>query len=230
VFPFLCFRVRSFVVVSIRLFVVVLRCAISAHPHRQIEQTMTTQTPPKKSDAKNHQPSSPWIKSKAKAKLRSLLLDESSWIQICSPEQIHAGDDDFKQYPFARLKVNFNNLKAAIELNRRCVLFDEGAVEHQNECFPRNPTTERGYKFWNTHPAEKRLKELIKEGGDAANKKPAEIQQDHPDFQDFPSHVFLQHIYQEKRICKEGAFWQKKRNEKAHKNHRDAEERRRNEL
>jgi hypothetical protein len=115
-------------------------------------------------------------------------------------------------------------------LNRRCVLFDKGAVQHQKERFPRNPTTERGYKFWNKHPAEKRLKELMKEGGNAANRKPAEIQQDHLDFQDFLSHVFRQHIYQEKRICKEGAFWQKKRNEKEHKKHRDAEERRRNEL
>jgi hypothetical protein len=190
---------------------------------------MTTQTPPTKSDNANHRLSQ-WIKSKAKAKLRSLLLDESTWIQICSPEQIHAADDDFKQYPIARFKANFNSLKSAIELNRRCVLFDKAAVQHEKERFPRSPTTERGYKFWNMHPAEKRLKELIKEGGNAANKKPAEIQQDHPDFQDFPSHVFRQHIYQEKRICKEGAFWQKKRNENAHKKHREAEERRRNEM
>jgi hypothetical protein len=121
---------------------------------------------------------------KAKEKLCSLLLDESLWIQVCSPEPIHVGDDDFKQYPIARFKVNFSNLKSAIKLSCRCVLFDKAAVEHQ-----------QGYKFWNTHPAEKRLKELIKEGGNTANKKPAEIQQDHPDFQDFPSHVFRQHIY-----------------------------------
>jgi hypothetical protein len=115
-------------------------------------------------------------KDKAKEKLCSLLLDESSWIQICSPEQIHTGDDDFKQYPIARFKVNFNNLKSTIKLSPRCVLFGKAAVEHQKERFPRNPTTEQGYKFWNTHPAEKQLKELINEGGKAANKKPAEIQ------------------------------------------------------
>jgi hypothetical protein len=191
---------------------------------------MTTQTPPKKKSDANHQPS-PWIKSKAKEKLCSLLLDESVWIQICSPEQIHAGDVDFKQYPIAQFKVNFNNLKSAIKLSCRCVLFDKAACltkQCQKERFPRNPMTEQAYKFWNTHPAEKQLKELIKEGGNTANKKPAEIQQDHPDFQDFLSHVFCQHIYQEKRICKEGAFWQKKQNKKAHKNHRDAEERCRN--
>jgi hypothetical protein len=99
---------------------------------------MTTQTPPKKSDDANHW-LLPWIKSKAKAKLRSPLLDESSWIQICSPEQIHAADDDFKQYPIARFKANFNSLKSAIKLNCRCVLFDEAAVQHQKECFPRSP-------------------------------------------------------------------------------------------
>jgi hypothetical protein len=145
-----------------------LCCAISAHPCRQITQTMTTQTPPKKKSDANHQPS-PWIKSKAKEKLSSLLLDESLWIQICSLEQIHAGDDDFKQYPIARFKVKFNNLKSAIELSRRCVLFHKAAVEHQKEWLPRNPSTEQGYKFWNMHPAEKQLKESIKEGGGTAN-------------------------------------------------------------
>lgn len=113
------------------------------------------------SDA-NQPPLSPWIKSKAKAKLRSLLLDESSWIHVCTPEQIHTSDEDFKKYPIARFKVNFTNLKATVELNRRCVLFDEAAVEKHKEKFPRNPTTERGYKYWNKHPAEKRLEEMVK--------------------------------------------------------------------
>lgn len=176
------------------------------------------------------QPPSPWIKSRAKAKLRSLLQDESSWIQCCSPEQIHAADDDFKQYPIARFKVNFNNLKASIEVDRQCVLFDEAAFKQHEEKFPRNPTTERGYKYWNKHPAEKRLHDMVKQG-ETSNRKPEDIRHDHPDFQDFPPSVFRQHLYQEKRRLKEGVFWQKKRNDKAHKKHRDEEERRKqNEL
>jgi hypothetical protein len=138
------------------------------------------------------------------------LLDESSWIQICSVEQHHAPDDDFKQYPIACFKVNIKNLKSTFEQTRRCVLFDETLVEKLRETFARSPTAEQGFQFWNKHPAEKRLQELVKQGGDAATRAPYEIQQDHRDFQDFPLHVFRQHLYQEKESCKEGAFWPKK--------------------
>jgi hypothetical protein len=150
------------------------------------------------------------------------------WIQIFSPEQIHAADDDFKQYQIARFKVNF---KSAIALNHRCVLFDKAPVVNQKERFPRNPTIEQGYKFWNVHPAEKPLKELVKQGGNAASRKPSDIQQDNPDFQEFPSHhVFCQQIVPGETNPQGRRLLAKKRNKKAHKNHREAKEQRRNEL
>lgn len=176
--------------------------------------------------SKNPVELSPWVRSKAKAKLRTLLLDESSWVHICTPEQIHASDDDFRKYPIDRFKVNCSNLKAAIEVEHAAVSFDEAAVKQHHDKFPRGPSTERGYKFWNKHPAEKRLKEIVKRGG-TAGRKPMDIRQDHPDFQEFPPTVFRKHLHQEHRAFKEGAFWQKKRNEKAHKKHRLAEEERR---
>lgn len=180
--------------------------------------------------ARNNDPAAEpeaWIKSRAKAKLRLLLMDESSWVQLCTPEQIHESDDDFKQYPLVRFKVNFNTLKSSIELERTIVAFDDKAVKEHQQKFPRNATTERGYKFWNKHPAEKRLQEAVKLGA-TSNRKPSSVQQDHPDFQEFPLPVFRTHLYQEQRKKKESPFWQKKRNEKAHKAHRDAEDRRRN--
>jgi hypothetical protein len=104
---------------------------------------MTTRAAPptKKPDA--NCPLSPWIKSKAKAKLCSLLLDESLWIQICSLEQIHAADDDFNQNQSHNSKPTSTiSSPQSATLNRRYVLFDKAAVVNQKERFPRNPTTE----------------------------------------------------------------------------------------
>lgn len=172
----------------------------------------------------------PWIHSKAKAKLKSLLLDESSWVQLCTPEEIHCGDKDFEQYPIARFKANYTTLKTRIESEQQSVMLDERAFKQHQEKFPRKATTERGYKFWNKHPAEKRLEGMVKRG-ETVNRKPSEIREMHPDFQEFPSPVFRSHLYQEQRKAKEGAFWQRKRNETAQKNYRQAEkERRENEL
>ncbi len=165
-----------------------------------------------------NQPPSPWKKSRAKAHLRSLLQDPSSWVHILSEEQVHASDDLFKKYPLRNFKVNFNTLKKAVELEQGAIQFDKLALEADNERHPRKTLTERGYNYWDRHPAQRLLADDVK-AGITTHLKPTELQKTRPEFQEFPLAVFRGHKYQEERKMREGVYWQKKRNDKARKDH-----------
>jgi hypothetical protein len=165
-------------------------------------------------------PPSPWRKSRAKDRLRELLTDESSWIHALSAdaEQIHQSDPLFKRYPLKNFKTNFKNMKEAIKVEKSAIAFDQRALEQEKQAFARNPITERGYYFWDRHPAQQLMAEDVK-AGRTFDKKPRDLQRERPEFQEFPLSVFRGHKYQEERKVKEGVYWQKKRNDTARKKH-----------
>jgi hypothetical protein len=108
----------------------------------------------------NHQqqattPPPAWRTSSAKVHLKELLLDDSSWIQLCTTKEIWNDEPLFKQYKWENFRNNFNSMKTSIEQEQSCVKFDEAAFEKEKAMFPRNVTTERGYLFWNGHAADK---------------------------------------------------------------------------
>lgn len=164
-------------------------------------------------------PLSPWKNSKAKAHLRVLLLDESSWIhQAASVDEAHAAEALFKRYPLKNFKSNYKSLQASIAVERSAIGFDQIAFDAEKIAFPRNAETERGYLFWDRHPAQALLATDVKEG-QSKSKKPSELRLERHEYQQFPESVFRQHKYQEERKQREKVYWQKKRNDMAKKKH-----------
>ena len=161
---------------------------------------------------------SPWRTSKAKALLRGLFLDESSWIHHASAEEAYAAEAQFKRYPLKNFKSNFKSLKASMQVERGALAFDQRAFDAERTALPRDAVTERGYLFWDRHPAQTLLASDVKDG-QSKNKKPREMRQEREEYMEFPESVFRQHKYQEERKAREKVYWQKKRNDIAKKTH-----------
>jgi hypothetical protein len=161
----------------------------------------------------------PWRKSKAKELLVDLLADESSYIHAygMDEDEIYNSDPLFKQYKKENFKTNYRNLIAKIQLERSCVEFDQQALDNEKQKLPRNSRTERGYKFWDGHEAQRLMKEDVKEK--RTKMKPKDLRETREEYQEFPLHVLRQHKYQAERAEKEGVYWQKKRNDDARKKH-----------
>jgi hypothetical protein len=174
---------------------------------------------PTTSDPSVSPPPSPWRNSTAKARLRGLLKDKSSWVQSCTAQQAWESDPGFKRYRKDRFVTNFNNLKEAIGLENEFVDFDNAAFNDHNRLFPRNATTERGEPFWDTHPAKKLLEEDVKLGR-VSNRQPKDIQQDFQEYKDFKPSTFRNFLHHEIRRQREEVYWQKKRNDQSAETHR----------
>lgn len=162
----------------------------------------------------------PWKKSKAKKLLEELLADESSYIHACGMDvsDIYDSDPLFKLYKIENFKTNYRNLLAKRELDRSCVEFDQSAFDNEKRLFPRNQQTERGYKFWDGHDAQRLMRDDVKEKR-TIGVKPNDLRETRVEYKEFPLHVLRQHKYQAEKTEKEGVYWQKKRNDDARKKH-----------
>jgi hypothetical protein len=174
--------------------------------------------PPKRNQGATSESPPPWRNSRAKKLLERLLKDQSSWIHILTDEQIHDAEPLFKQYPFNNFKTNLNNMKEKLAQEAAAIEFDRVALDSDTAHFPRNPVTERGYKFWDGHEADKLLEDDVKEARSQGT-KPRILHESRDEYKEFPLAVFRNHKYQAERKAREAVYWQKKRNDKARKQH-----------
>jgi hypothetical protein len=174
--------------------------------------------PEKSAGNKDLLPPSPWRKSKAKAYLRSLFLDESSWIHLVTADEAHAMDAQFQRYPLKNFKPNYKSLQASMIVEHDAIAFDQLAFDAEKVAIPRRPATERGHLFWDGHPAVNLLAKDVKEGR-SKGKKPRQLREERSEYKDFPERVFREHKYQEERKQSAKVYWQKKRNDDSQKKH-----------
>jgi hypothetical protein len=162
----------------------------------------------------------PWAKSKAKQLLAKLLADEASYIHGNEMDvvKIYNSDSLFKQYKIENFKTNYRNLASKIELERSCVEFDKQALAKEKQKFPRNEQTERGYKFWDGHEAQRLMREDVKEKR-TIGMKPNDLRESRIEYKEFPLEILREHKYQEERRQQGTVYWQKKRNDEARKKH-----------
>lgn len=165
-------------------------------------------------------PISPWRNSSAKAKLHSLFLDKTSYVhQVgATAEQVHSSDPLFAKYNVQNFKTNYKNLKQSIETELMAIEFDHLTLQKHNSAFPRMALTNRGYPFWDTHPARRLLEADVKHGR-LEGKKPSDVRKSNAVYQEFPLNVFTKHVHQEIRKQREAVAWQDRRNKKGRKQH-----------
>lgn len=133
-------------------------------------------------------------------------------------------DPLFRQYKKKSFMDNYSRLKKSIASRASAVAYDKGAFSRDSEAFPRNEFTDRGYRRWDGHTAQKQLENDVKHGifqGIA----PQEIhrRQDRL-YHEFPLEVFRKHIYQEERKQREAKAWQDQRNKQGRKDHEQGKE------
>ena len=157
---------------------------------------------------------SKWKGSKAKAYLKTLLTDKNCAIHRMSAEDVWNNNAIFQEYPLHRFKVNFKNLKEAIEERRNRLWLIEKIHREEQIKFLRSQTTNRGIPFWDTHPASTFLRMDLKED-DLWKVEPRHLRLTRMEYQDFPSDVFAKHVHQEKRKFREKPYWIPKRNKDA---------------
>ena len=71
--------------------------------------------------------------------------------------------------------------------------------------------TEKGYPFWNKHPAKKLLEADIKDGK-CEGMLPAQIQLTRPEYSGFPKAIFRERVHYTTRKLREAAGWVPKQN------------------
>lgn len=172
----------------------------------------------KKNGTKSDDPPTPWRTSTAKKKLFDLFMDESSWVQICTCAQIYDADPDFRKYKKHRFVTNAENLKNRIEKCKAAVEFDREALTHDQQLYPKQTMTERGYMRYEGSEVERLLKADVKEGR-SKGVRPKVLWLSRPEYIEMPLDVFRSHKNREDQYLVESVGWQKKRNDKARKKH-----------
>ena len=128
-----------------------------------------------------------------------------------TPEEIYARFEILHEYPLSNFTGNFKNLKAKIEKDKKATDFDDAAVATELLNKPGSLFTEKGYPFWNKHPAKKLLEADIKDGK-CKGMLPAQIQLTRPEYSEFPKSIFRERVNYTKRKLREAAGWVPKRN------------------
>lgn len=160
----------------------------------------------------------PWRNSEAKQLLEKLYRDKLSWIHLCLPEQIWTTEPLFKQYAWSNFRSNFNRLANTLDTEEDCVAYDALALEQYRKT-PRPLLTKKGEPFWDGHPAQKLLKEFVKQQDKQWKNKqigrkqlPKELHDSKAAYKSFSLETFRNHYYREMRSLLEEVYWQKKRN------------------
>lgn len=159
-----------------------------------------------------------WRKSKAKKLLTTLVNDPKSRVHTMTEEEIYKSHEWFQNYPLSKFKIYLNTLQTAAEQRRRIVEEDERIIRLELIRFPRNELTSRGYPYWDTHPSRSFLEKDVRDGR-ADEMKPMQLWLSRDEYQEFPQHVFRNHVHQEKRKQREPSGFVASRNKKARRMH-----------
>ncbi|KAL7538558.1 hypothetical protein ACHAXR_008627 [Thalassiosira sp. AJA248-18] len=161
-----------------------------------------------------------WKDSEAKAFLTKLIRDEKSWIHKMSPEEIYESQPSFQHYSFPKFKEYLKSLQKANADLKEMVRVSEQEIWTELNAFPREEMTDRGYPFWDTHPARALLEQDVGDGK-ADEMKPKKLRETREEYAEFPLRVFRDHVHQEKRRKRETPGCVHRRNRKAQKMHED---------
>ena len=138
-----------------------------------------------------------WEHSKAKAVLKQLFESDESMMKKDEEELYHLSPDLFGQYRFDRFKENSKNLKKKITEDREMNAFQEAALVHDRQMFPKNSNTHWGYGRWDQAEAKTQLRADVKNNLHKSM-KPKDLRQSKIEvYGQFPLDVFRNHIYQE---------------------------------
>ena len=193
---------------------------ITGVDHAPIPTPEAPKKPKPPTNAKKTKEAAPWQSSLAKAFLYKLLKDPEAPLEGMTVTEIYKLHPVFKQYKLENFQANFKSLKEKVESDRRSAMIETEAFENDMKVYKRKKLTIGGYPFWHLHPA-KALLEKDVEDGTAYLIAPKDLRLSREEFQEFPSSVFRNHIHQEKRKQREGAFWAHKRNKKGLKRHEE---------
>ena len=162
-----------------------------------------------------------WKKSKGKLLLRKLIQDKKSWVHTMDAEEIHQSHPLFSCYPLSKFKEYLATLLEAAAAKEEIIRVNEREVLADLTAFPRGELTDRGYPFWDSHPARCLLKEDIRAimNGKLGDMEPKQLWHTRDEYLEFPLGVFRYHIHQEKRKQREEPGWVVKRNKKGQKMH-----------
>ena len=162
-----------------------------------------------------------WKKSIGKLLLRKLINDKKSWVHNMEAKEIHESHQLFSCYPLSKFKEYLATLQQAAAAKDEIIRVNEREVLADLMAFPRGDLTDRGYPFWDTHPARYLLEEDVRarKSGNLEDMEPKQLWLKRNEYQDFPLAVFRDHIHQEKRKQREEPGWVVKRNKKGQKMH-----------
>ncbi len=136
---------------------------------------------------------------------------EETRIHEMTPEQIYKTSKYFYCYPldtFTTYNKNMVERTAERRLQNDKNLKD---FHWQQQLYPRNEITKRGYPFWDTHKAKVLLTEDVKNHLHKTM-RPKELYYLRAEYQDFPLSCFRKHIYQEASKQIAAPYWNVKRN------------------
>ena len=159
-------------------------------------------------DEEEEEPKAPdWRKSKEKEQLRKDILEGNidGWIAEWVYE-MRGGI--YKKFKFNNFKNNLKRLRFSIWKQQRRAFYDT-ALYHNDLIADRPPAPPtRQQAHWNTSRAKDLLEEDIDEGLHA-ELKPKELWLTRPEYQEFTSDVFRDHIYQALNARAKKDYWEK---------------------
>ena len=154
-----------------------------------------------------------WKKSEAKRLLRDDII--SGVVDDSMPARdVYQMHEIYHDYKFENFSSNLKSLRESIRKNIKRMQFDCLAYAKDQSCLIAlrrdKPCNLPPYPIWYCHEA-KKLKQDV-DDGKHIGKKPMQLWESRPAYQDFPLKVFRKHIYQEldERASREIRFGKKK--------------------
>lgn len=135
----------------------------------------------------------PWQKSKAKALLRSGILNGTISANMTA-EEIYAMDDEHKKWNFTNWTKNLGTLRAAISRDRGRMARDARDYGHDRTIVMKLRQNDPK-KPWHKTECPKLLKKDVNEEKHLSM-KPNQLYLSRPEYQEFELSVFRNHIYQ----------------------------------
>jgi hypothetical protein len=149
----------------------------------------------------------PWRNSPAKAQLHAGILS-GVYTDLMEAEFIYGSDVIFRQYKWENFKTNLTNLHALLGRSIARALEDavNVAADEQRNAAAAAAAAAGGAKIWAGSEAERLLKDDI-DNNRHDGMKPSQLRDTRPEYQEWTSKEFRDHVEQEKRSRKTQAYW-----------------------
>lgn len=154
-----------------------------------------------------------WRYSEEKKELSKKLLDPTNPIHGMSISEVYESDPNYKQWELKKFQKYYKDLGETIKKRKQRADLDNVAVAEHKHSFPRGAMNNRGYPYWDTHPAKELLEvDVYKKVHESMTREALRLSR--KEYTEFPKEVFTKRVNREIYKQSSATYWGLKRSKK----------------